>query len=502
MHWVRIGGLAILVALVLGFATAHIGLMVGAGKVDTADRVLEFVRELGGADDEFGEVMSGLTGAIGEVAEQQIALVMDVLATEGRRVGWVLAMTLLFGGVAIARRPNWLESLRSGSSASSGPVDRRIASAIGPILCGSLGGYLASEWFLEGASIANWIVFGLIGAVAARVFWCDRTALPPRIVAASLAIGLGLDVLFANSVIEKLIVLVGCVITATTVSFLCMRLEVAAQYTGEPTPYEPTSAGAIDVPRALAGIANTKVVSVFVLLAGVATVRWAFMIFGDIQSLLFLGIGIAMAVGATGYLLRRRFGATAIDSAIGLTIASMVVPLILVGVMSIVSCVSTFDGEKDRMAQSFLVSKAIASCLKSGTFLFGLVLYRNWPKLRETCGLHLGDRFLRALRSHNVELARSAIRDGLELNRRVAAWGRSITPLGLAVDRNSREVVEALLAAGADPRLNIGWGYLYSISPLEYARRRGFHELVSVLAQAMVRGESFGETAASGVING
>jgi uncharacterized protein len=80
----------------------------------------------------------------------------------------------------------------------------------------------------------------------------------------------------------------------------------------------------------------------------------------------------------------------------------------------------------------------------------------------------------------NLDIAKLLIEHGAKLNH-TAKW--HLTALLLAVIGNRPQMVQLLIDAGADRSIRGSKGQ-FNFTPLEYARTRGFVEIIQILEQA------------------
>ena len=80
----------------------------------------------------------------------------------------------------------------------------------------------------------------------------------------------------------------------------------------------------------------------------------------------------------------------------------------------------------------------------------------------------------------NLDIARVLIEAGAKLNHTAKFH---LTALFLAVIGNRPQLVKLLVDAGADRNIEGSEGQ-YNLTPLEYARKRGFVEIINILEQA------------------
>ena len=84
--------------------------------------------------------------------------------------------------------------------------------------------------------------------------------------------------------------------------------------------------------------------------------------------------------------------------------------------------------------------------------------------------------FQEAIQSGNLSIVLEKINGGVDVNKPNWMWG--VTPLELAVEEGSLEIVRVLLGAGADPNLGI------TASPLELSASRGYTKIFQELIKA------------------
>ena len=88
-----------------------------------------------------------------------------------------------------------------------------------------------------------------------------------------------------------------------------------------------------------------------------------------------------------------------------------------------------------------------------------------------------GDKnFQEAIQSNNLSIVLEKINGGVDVNKPNWMWG--VTPLEIAVEEGSLEIVRVLLGAGADPNLGI------TASPLELSASRGYTKIFQELIKA------------------